>query len=124
MMPLDDFSELIPAIKTVASRGVGVVLIIHELTESVQKLKGITEVFFEESPLSTNCGIILADDKKVMFVSETSTIGFKASSKSVLMALSQLYQHELKESTRIELDSLENSGKIIRKRQLSKGASV
>ena len=103
MMPLDDFSEFISTIKTVSSRGVKVLLVIHELTGSVQKLKGSTEIFYDRSPLPTNCGMILADDKRGMFISENSTIGFKASSKSVLMVLAQFYQHELEESAKIIL---------------------
>ncbi len=101
MMPLDDFSDLIPVIKNVSSRGVKVLLVIHELTGSVQKLKGSAEIFYDKSPLPTNCGMMLADDKKGMFISENSTIGFKASSKSVLMVLSQFYRHELEESAKI-----------------------
>jgi sugar-specific transcriptional regulator TrmB len=101
MMPLDDFSELIPAIKTVSSRGVSVLLVIHELTGSVQKLKSSADIFCDNSPLPTNCGMILVDNNKGMFISENSTMGFKVSSKSVLMVLYQFYHHELKESTKI-----------------------
>ncbi len=78
MMPLDDFSELMSTIEMVSSRGVKVLLVIHNLTRSVQKLKGLTEIFYDRSPLPTNCGMILADDKRGMFISENSTIGFKA----------------------------------------------
>ena len=101
MMPLDDFSELISTIEMVSSRGVKVLLVIHDLTYSVEKLKGSTEIFYDRSPLPTNCGMILADDKRGMFISENSTIGFRASSKSVLMVLAQFYQHELEESAKI-----------------------
>lgn len=101
MMPQDDFSELIPTIKTVTTRNVNILLVIHELTESVQKLKNLADIFYDKSPLPTNCGMILADDKKGMFISENSTIGFKVSSKSVLMVLAQFYHHELEESTKI-----------------------
>ncbi len=101
MMPLDDFSELASTIKTVSSRGVKVLLVIHELTESVHKLKDSAEIFYDKSPLPTNCGMILVDDKRGMFISENSPIGFKVSSKSVLMVLAQFYHHELKESTKI-----------------------
>lgn len=101
MMPQDNFSELISCIKTVALRGVNVQLIIHELTESVQKLKNSTAIFYDKSPLPTNCGMILADETRGMFISENSTIGYKASSKSVLMVLTQFYQHEVEESTKI-----------------------
>ncbi len=103
MMPLDDFSELVSTIKTVSFRSVKVLLMIHELTGSVKKLKDSTEIYYDKSPLPTNCGMILADDKRGMFISENSTIGYKASSKSVLMVLSQFYQHELEESTKIKL---------------------
>ncbi len=103
MMPLDDFSELVSAIKTVFSMGVKVSLVIHELTGSVKKLKDSAEVFYDKSPLPTNCGMILADDKRGMFISENSAIGFKAFSKSVLMVLAQFYQHELEESAKIKL---------------------
>ena len=101
MMPHDDFSELIPTIKTMSSKGINILLVIHELTESVQKLKNSANIFYDKSPLPTNCGIILADDKKGMFISENSTIGFKVSSKSVLMVLTQFYHHELEESTKM-----------------------
>ncbi|MCW3996002.1 MAG: hypothetical protein NWE98_07635 [Candidatus Bathyarchaeota archaeon] len=101
MMPLDDFTELIPTIKSVSSRGVKVMLVIHELTGSVQKLKGSAEIFYDKSPLPTNCGMVLTDDKKGVFISENATVGFKTSSKSILMVLSQFYHHELEESTRI-----------------------
>ncbi len=101
MMPLDDFSELTATIKTVSSRGVKVLLVIHELTESVQKLKGSSEIFYDKSPLPTNCGMILVDDKSGMFISENSLVGFKASTKSVMMVLAQFFQHELEESTRL-----------------------
>jgi sugar-specific transcriptional regulator TrmB len=101
MMPLDDFSDFTSVIKAVSSRGVKTMLVIHEFTESVQKLKRSAEIFYDKSPLPTNCGMILVDDKKGMFISEDSTSGFKASSKSVLMVLSQFYQHELEESTKI-----------------------
>jgi sugar-specific transcriptional regulator TrmB len=103
MMPLDDFSEFLSTIKGVCSNDVKVQLVIHEVTTSVQKLKDTTEIFYDKSPLPTNCGMILADDKKGMFISENSTIGFKASSKSVLMVLAQFYQHEVEESTKIKL---------------------
>jgi sugar-specific transcriptional regulator TrmB len=102
MMPRDDFSEYISTIKTATSRGVHVQLIIHELTGSVQKLRGSAAIFYDKSPLPTNCGMILADEKKGMFISEDSTLGYKASSKSVLMVLAQFYQHEVEESSRIE----------------------
>jgi sugar-specific transcriptional regulator TrmB len=103
MMPLDDFSELAPSIITASLKGVKVLLVIHELTGSVKKLKDSTEIYYDKSPLPTNCGMILADNKRGMFISENSTIGYKASSKSVLMVLSQFYQHELEESTKIKL---------------------
>jgi len=102
MMPRDDFTELISTIKTATSRGVEVQLIIHELTVSVQKLKESAEIFYDKSPLPTNCGMILADEKRGMFISEDSTLGYKASSKSVLMVLTQFYQHEVEESVKIE----------------------
>jgi sugar-specific transcriptional regulator TrmB len=101
MMPLDDFSELIPAIKTVSARGVNILLVIHELTGSVQKLKSAVNIFYDKSPLPTNCGMILVDNIRGMFISENSTIGFKVSSKSVLMVLYQFYHHELEESTKM-----------------------
>jgi sugar-specific transcriptional regulator TrmB len=103
MMPHDDFSELVSAIKTGSSKGVKTLLVIHQLTESVQKLSGSvsTQVYYDKSPLPTNCGMILADDKKGMFISENFNIGFKTSSKSVLMVLSQFYRHEVEESAKI-----------------------
>ncbi len=102
MMPHDDFSELESAIKTACSKGVRVQLIVHELTDSVRKLKETTEVFYEKSPLPTKCGMTLADDKNGIFISENSAIGFKTSSRSVLMVLSQFYQHEIEESAKLK----------------------
>ena len=101
MMPLDDFSELTSSIKAVSSRGVKVLLVIHELTGSAQRLKGSSEIFYDKSPLPTNCGMILVDNKNGMFISENSLVGFKASTKSVLMVLAQFYQHELEESAKL-----------------------
>ncbi len=103
MIPLDNFSELVSTIKAVCSRGVKVHLVVHELTVSVRKLKETCDIFYDQSPLPTNCGMILTDDKRGMFISENSTIGFKTSSKSVLMVLSQFYQHEVKESAKIQI---------------------
>ncbi len=102
MVPLDDFTELDSAIKTALSKGVKVQLVVHVLTESVRKLGDATEIFYEKSPLPTNCGIVLADDKRGMFISENSILGFKTSSKSLLMVLAQFLQHEVEESARIK----------------------
>ncbi len=102
MAPRDDFSEFESAIQTVCSRGVKVQLVVHELSGSVQRLKEATKVFYEKSPLPTNSGIILADDKSGMFISENLTLGFKTSSKSLLMVLGQFFEHELEESAKIE----------------------
>jgi sugar-specific transcriptional regulator TrmB len=102
MMPVDDFSELVSAIRMAASKGVKIQLVIHELTASVEKLKDSAEIFHDQSPLPTNCGMIVSDLKRGMFISENSTIGFKASSKSVLMVLAQFYQHEKEESAKIK----------------------
>lgn len=102
MVPRDDFSEFESAVKTACSKGVRVQLVVHELNDSVQRLKEATKVFYEKSPLPTNCGIILADDKNGMFISEHLTLGFKTSSKSLLMVLGQFFEHELEESAKIE----------------------
>jgi sugar-specific transcriptional regulator TrmB len=101
MVPQDDFSELESAIKTACSNKVTVRLLIHKVTPSVQRLKGFLEVFQEESPLPTNCGIMLADNNKGMFISEDCELGFKTSSRSVLMVLSHFYAHELEESVKM-----------------------
>jgi sugar-specific transcriptional regulator TrmB len=103
MIPLDDFSELDSTIKTIRSKGIKVQLVIHEPTKSVQKLKESAEIFYEKSPLPTNCGIILADDKRGMFIAENSTVGFKTASKSLLMILAQFYHHEIDESSKFKL---------------------
>jgi sugar-specific transcriptional regulator TrmB len=103
MMPLDNYSELVSTIKTACSKGVKAHMVVHELTASVRKLKETCEILYDQSLLPTNCGMILTDDKRGMFISENSMIGFKTSSKSVLMVLVQFYQHEVKESARIEL---------------------
>jgi sugar-specific transcriptional regulator TrmB len=101
MVPKDDFSEFESTIRTACSKGVKVRLLIHDLTLSVQRLNGTVEVFQEESPLPTNCGILLADNNKGMFISEDGELGFKTSSRSVLMVLSHFYGHELEESLKI-----------------------
>ena len=101
MMPRDDFSELISTIKTASTQGVKILLVIHEITGSVHKLKNSADIFCDKSPLPTNCGMILVDNTKGMFISENSTVGFKVSSKSVLMVLYQFYHHELEESTKM-----------------------
>ncbi len=103
MVPQDDFSELESTIKAVCSRGVKVQLMIHKTTGSVQKLRETTEVFYAGSPLPTNCGMILADDKRGMFISENCLVGFKTSSKSLLMVLAQFYEHEREESAKLKL---------------------
>jgi sugar-specific transcriptional regulator TrmB len=101
MVPSDDFSELESAIKTACSKGVKVQSVVHELTSSVQKFKDTTEVYYEKAPSPTNCGIILADDKKGMFISENRILGFKTASKSLLMVLAQFYEHEIEESAKV-----------------------
>ncbi len=103
MMPLDDYTELVSTLKTVCLRGVRVQLVVHELTASVQKLKNACDIFYEQSPLPTNCGMVLTDDKRGMFISENSKIGFKTASKSVLMVLAQFYRHEVEESAKLQL---------------------
>jgi sugar-specific transcriptional regulator TrmB len=102
MVPQDDFSELESAIKTAASKNVKVSMVIHEDTASVQKLKENTEVFCDASPSPTNCGMIMADDKAGIFISENFLVGFKTSSKSLLMVLAQFYGHELEESVKLK----------------------
>jgi sugar-specific transcriptional regulator TrmB len=100
-LPHDDFTEFEPTIKTACSKGVKIQLLIHRLTPSAQKLEQSTEVFLEESPLPTNYGIIISDNKKGMFISENYEHGFKTSGKSVLMVLTHFYDHELEESIKI-----------------------
>ncbi len=102
MVPHDDFCELESVIKTACSKSIKVQLVVHELTESVRKLSETSEIFYEKSPLPTNCGIILADDRRGMFISESSDLGFKTSSKSLMMVLGQFYVHELEESAKIK----------------------
>jgi len=101
MAPDDDFSEFESSVKTACSKGVKVKLLVHDLTASVHTLKGATEIFQEESPSPTNCGIILADDKNGMFILENNALGFETSSRSVIMILSHFYEHELEESTKV-----------------------
>ncbi len=97
-LPYDDFTEFESTIKTACSKGVKVQLLVHRLTPSAKSLEQSTEVFIEESPLPTNYGIIIADNKKGMFISENYEHGFKTAGKSVLMVLTHFYDHELKES--------------------------
>lgn len=101
-MPYDDFSEVEPTIKAAHSKGVNIQLLVHRLTSSVCKLKENAEIFIEESPLPTDCGIILADHKKGMFISENYTQGFRTAGKSVLMVLNHFYDHELEESIKVD----------------------
>jgi sugar-specific transcriptional regulator TrmB len=101
-IPYDDFSEFESTIKLAHSKGVKVQLLVHCLTPSARKLKENAEIFIEESPLPTNCGIILADHKKGMFISENYAQGFKTAGKSVLMVLNHFYDHELEESIKVE----------------------
>jgi len=101
MLPHDDFSAIEEVVKTAFSRGVKVKLIVHDLTPSVNKLLNNAEVFREEATPATNCGIILIDDEKAMFISENHDTGFKTSSRSVIMVLSQFYEHEIEESVKI-----------------------
>jgi sugar-specific transcriptional regulator TrmB len=101
-IPYDDFSEFESTIKAAHSKGVKVQLLVHRLTPSARNLKENAEIFIEESPLPTNCGIILADHKKGMFISENYAQGFKTAGKSVLMVLNHFYDHELEESIKVE----------------------
>jgi sugar-specific transcriptional regulator TrmB len=101
MIPNDDFTELESAIKTACSKGVKVRSVVHELTASVQKFKKTTDVFYDKAPSPTNCGIIIADEKQGMFISESFILGFKTASKSLLMVLAQFYEHEIEESAKI-----------------------
>jgi sugar-specific transcriptional regulator TrmB len=101
-IPYDDFSEIESTIKTAHSKGVKVQLLVHRLTSSAHKLGENAEIFIEESPLPTDCGIILADGKKGMFISENYAQGFKTAGKSVLMVLNHFYDHELEESIKVE----------------------
>lgn len=103
MIPTDDFCDLESVIKTAVSKGVKAKLFVHNLTDSVKKLKASAEIFIEDSPFPTNCGIILADDEKGMFISDNCTVGFKTSSKSALTVLSKFYEHELEESVKVKL---------------------
>ncbi len=101
MLPNDDFSAIEETVKIAPSRGVRVQLLVHDLTSSVRKILENVEVFREEAVPPTNCGIILVDKKKAMFISENYDIGFKTSSKSVIMVLSHFYEHEVEESDKI-----------------------
>lgn len=101
MFPNDDFSAIGEAVKIASSRGVKVQLLVHDLTPSVHKLLESVEVFCEEAVPPTNCGIVLADGKKAIFVSENFDFGFKTSSKSVIMVLTHFYEHEMEESAKI-----------------------
>ncbi len=101
MFPNDDFSTMEEAVKIASSRGVRVQLLIHDLTPSVHKILENVEVFREEAVPPTNCGIVLADGKKAIFISENYDVGFKTSSKSVIMVLTHFYEHEVEESAKI-----------------------
>lgn len=103
MIPTDDFCNLESVIKTAVSKGVKAKLFVHNLTDSVKRLKDSAEIFIEDSPFPTNCGIILVDDETGMFISDNCTVGFKTSSKSALTVLSKFYEHELEESVKVKL---------------------
>lgn len=49
ILPRDDFSAVEEAIKTASSKGVNIQLIVHNLTSSVNRLSGKTEVFQEKA---------------------------------------------------------------------------
>ncbi len=101
-LPHDDFTEFESIVKTAYSKGVKIQLLVHRLTPSARRLEKNAEIFLEESPLPTNYGIIIADNKKGMFISENYAHGFKTSGKSVLMVLTHFYDHELEESIKIK----------------------
>jgi len=100
-LPHDDFAEFESTIKAACSKGVKTQLLVHRLTASARRLEKNAEIFIEESPLPTNYGIIISDNKKGMFISENYQYGFKTAGKSVLMVLTHFYDHELEESINI-----------------------
>jgi sugar-specific transcriptional regulator TrmB len=100
-LPQDDFTEFESTIKTACLKGAKIQLLVHRLTQSVRKLEKNAEIFIEESLLPTSYGIIIADGKNGMFISEKYEHGFKTSGKSVLMVLTHFYEHELEESIKI-----------------------
>lgn len=101
-LPHDDFTEFEATIKTACSKGVKIQLLVHRLTQSALQLKKNSDIFIEESEMPTNYGIIIADSKKGMFISENYTHGFKTAGKSVLMVLTHFYDHELEESIKVK----------------------
>jgi sugar-specific transcriptional regulator TrmB len=101
-LPHDDFTEFEATIKTACLKGVKIQLLVHRLTKSASKLEKNAEIFIEESIMPTNYGIIIADNKKGMFISENYEHGFKTSGKSVLLVLTHFYDHELEESIKIK----------------------
>jgi sugar-specific transcriptional regulator TrmB len=101
-VPCDDFSEFESTIKTACQKGVKIQLLVHRLTESAKRLEKNGEIFIEESLLPTSYGIIIADNKKGMFISDNYAHGFKTAGKSVLMVLTHFYDHELEESIKVK----------------------
>lgn len=100
-LPHDDFTEFEGAIKAACQKGVKIQLLVHQLTSSASQLEKTAEIYIEETHTPTNYGIIIADNKKGMFISENYAHGFKTAGKSILMVLTHFYDHELEESIKI-----------------------
>ncbi|MFX1562866.1 MAG: TrmB family transcriptional regulator, partial [Promethearchaeota archaeon] len=99
MLPRDDFSSIIKPLITSAKKGVKIQLLVHFITPTVKQLQKYAEVFQEEAPLPTNCGIVIVDNCEAMFLSENFETGFSTDSASIVMVLAHFYEHEIIEST-------------------------
>jgi sugar-specific transcriptional regulator TrmB len=103
MFPQDDFTRIENQLNSLAARGVKIALNVHTLTPSAQRLLKIAEIYGETSTPAINWGMMLVDDKHVLFISENFKMGFKTASSSVFMVLSNFYEHEQEESRRISV---------------------
>lgn len=101
MFPQDDYTRIERQLNTLATKGVKISLNVHNLTPSARRLLKIAEIYGETSTPAINWGMVLVDDKHVLFISENFKMGFKTASSSVFMVLSKFYEHELEESRRI-----------------------
>ncbi len=103
MFPQDDYTRIEKQLNILASREVQISLNVHNLTPSAQRLLKIAEIYGETSTPAINWGMVLIDEKQVLFISENFKMGFKTASSSVFMVLSNFYEHELEESRRIHI---------------------
>lgn len=101
MLPRGSLSLVERQVGAISSRGVNVELLVHNVTESVRRLLPHCKVFCVQQAPPARCGIVLVDGKNAMFISEDYGTGFKTSSKSLVTVLSNFYQHEREEASKV-----------------------